>query len=912
MKKRAGEVKKTVLCSIALIFTAADTRMITVHADHPGLTAEQEIAVMNGEMELTYELFGAKGDGITNDYEAVKAAHDYANELYIQQGIMTTVYGQSDKQYYISSASERIDIITNVDWQGSTLIIDDYADANGDGVNDILYTEPVFDIVPDMKAASGWALSIDISAAEYNAVSSSVIGPSLSDTEGIIQAVKNSSYYKRYSNIRTDFDKCTVWGAYVESETYRWIRKGSSATGGNRTGEIITFNSMTGELLTNIEYTYDDLRMIRVFPIRNDQISVGNAVIKTLTNNRVFETQNKNSYTYRNIRMRYTGNVLIHDITHILDENRHPYTGTYQSNSAANYYYGIIDLQNDAYIRLQDLNLSAHTPALRPGTANTYEGTYDLCADSVAYVYMDHISYNDYQKDILDDSRWGTIGTNQGKYVFLENCTVNRFDSHREIKDIYLKDSVFGIKGLTLTGRGVFYAENITFDQAQTPIQLRQDYGASWDGSMYFDGARFFLPDSQHSYLIYAYNTENWDFGYRSFFPDLYMRNVTVSSGKETEPVLFLFANSIKSSFDDSDADNLYYFKGNVKLEDLKTERLKSFDAFGYDFVQEAFNFRKTSYGGTNSVICDLDSSIRFNVPANISNSKFVPGNVTCDYDSAKNYLLEIYEKGNDFMQGANSDIVPESIEFAQENVSFRAGSSARLRYVITPWNANRKVMFAVGDDSLVSVDDAGNITGRKPGRTTVTVFTAAGGLTDTCDVRIQFKDVTDESQFYYAFIYDMVDKGITTGWDDGTFRPLNECNRAAVVTFLWRMLGRPQPASMAGFSDMTGNSDFDTAISWAAENGITTGWADNTFRPWNTCNRAAVITFLWRAAGKPTPMSMASFKDMTGNDDFDAAISWGVENGITTGWADNTFRPWNTCNRLAVASFLGRYEDIR
>ena len=112
----------------------------------------------------------------------------------------------------------------------------------------------------------------------------------------------------------------------------------------------------------------------------------------------------------------------------------------------------------------------------------------------------------------------------------------------------------------------------------------------------------------------------------------------------------------------------------------------------------------------------------------------------------------------------------------------------------------------------------------------------------------------------------------------------------------------------MAEFKDMTGNVDFDKAISWAAENNITTGWADNTFRPWNTCNRAAVMTFLWRAAGRPEPESMASFSDMTENEEFNKAISWGVEHGITTGWDDNTFRPWNTCSRLAVVSFLGRF----
>ncbi len=174
-----------------------------------------------------------------------------------------------------------------------------------------------------------------------------------------------------------------------------------------------------------------------------------------------------------------------------------------------------------------------------------------------------------------------------------------------------------------------------------------------------------------------------------------------------------------------------------------------------------------------------------------------------------------------------------------------------------------------------------------------------------------QFKDVKDPSLFYYEPVYWAVENNITTGWKDNTFRPLDPCTRSAVVTFIWRMAGKPAPTKMASFKDMTTNDDFNKAISWAAENDITTGWKDNTFRPWEPCNRASIVTFLWRYAGKPSAGGMASFKDMTENKDFNQAISWAAEKGITTGWSDNTFRPWNTCNRLSVVSFLYRYAGL-
>ncbi len=210
-------------------------------------------------------------------------------------------------------------------------------------------------------------------------------------------------------------------------------------------------------------------------------------------------------------------------------------------------------------------------------------------------------------------------------------------------------------------------------------------------------------------------------------------------------------------------------------------------------------------------------------------------------------------------------------------------------------------------DGDAATVNGNGVVTAKKVGKAVITAIVDDAML--TCDFRVQFKDVTDPSLFYYDPIYAMVDKGVIGGYKDGTFKPDSNCNRAAVVTFLWRLAGKPEPEEMATFSDMpTENEEFCKAISWAAEQEITTGYSDGTFHPWATCNRAAIVTFLWRYADKPEPSKMADFKDMTTNDDFNNAISWAAENGITTGWDDNTFRPWNTCNRLAVASFLNRY----
>ncbi|MBQ3400752.1 MAG: S-layer homology domain-containing protein, partial [Lachnospiraceae bacterium] len=218
--------------------------------------------------------------------------------------------------------------------------------------------------------------------------------------------------------------------------------------------------------------------------------------------------------------------------------------------------------------------------------------------------------------------------------------------------------------------------------------------------------------------------------------------------------------------------------------------------------------------------------------------------------------------------------------------------------------------------DLIRIAEPAGGTIGQTTGSDTVwTILDADGVQAARARFSILFKDVTDPSQFYYNAVYWAADEGITTGWADMTFRPMNICNRASVVTFLWRLAGCPEASAPAQFSDMTGNADFDRAIAWAAENGITTGWEDGTFRPWNRCNRASIVTFLYRYAKlmnggeEPAQGSQAAeFPDMTSNEDFNRAIVWAASNGITTGYSDGTFGPWKPCTRMAVVSFLYRY----
>ena len=167
------------------------------------------------------------------------------------------------------------------------------------------------------------------------------------------------------------------------------------------------------------------------------------------------------------------------------------------------------------------------------------------------------------------------------------------------------------------------------------------------------------------------------------------------------------------------------------------------------------------------------------------------------------------------------------------------------------------------------------------------------------------FADVPANSYYADAVLW-AAKNGITGGIGNGLFGPNQPCTRAQIVTFLWRAAGSPEPKSMSSFSDVSADSYYAKAVAWAVENGITTGTGDGKFSPDATCTRAQSVTFLFRAIGKLVD-SKAEFSDVLTDSYYANAVAWAVENGVTNGIGDGLFGPNNSCTRAQIVTFLFR-----
>ena len=169
------------------------------------------------------------------------------------------------------------------------------------------------------------------------------------------------------------------------------------------------------------------------------------------------------------------------------------------------------------------------------------------------------------------------------------------------------------------------------------------------------------------------------------------------------------------------------------------------------------------------------------------------------------------------------------------------------------------------------------------------------------------FTDVKKDDYFYDAVNW-AVKQGITNGTSATTFSPNDTCTKGQILTFLWRAAGSPTydlyPASP--FADVKETDYCYQAVLWAVMNQVSIETSLN-IKPNTKCTRASTVEYLWRACDNWVNRGPVSFSDVKAGSDLEAAVSWAVYEGITTGTSATTFSPNQTVTRGQIVTFLYR-----
>lgn len=406
---------------------------------------------------LTYESFGAAGDGKTDDRAAIVATHAAANS----QGL--AVRATDGKTYLLGKGKEPAIIKTDVDFGTAKFIIDD---VNVESLN-----SPAFIVMP--------------SRGEFR--------------------IKDLKPFKRgTTKLDVSFDTdCLV---IVEDAGVRqFIRFGVNENKGYpKKDVIIVRRDGSIDPQSPVIWDFDNITKVIAYPLDEKPLNIRGGVFVTIAN------QEESKYRYHN------RGIIVRRSNTCISGLRHEITGELDHGAP---YSGFISVHKSFRVVVKDCVLTARK---RYWTKNAKGqpvpmGSYGLSAGESVDVRFVNCRQT---TDITDTGYWGLFGSNYCKGLFFDKCEFSRFDAHMGVCNATILNSRLGHQGMNAIGCGTFRVEN-TEVIAGRFINMRSDYGSTWEGDFIVKNCRFTpLGKKRQPILIGGCNTGDHDFGYVCHMPE--------------------------------------------------------------------------------------------------------------------------------------------------------------------------------------------------------------------------------------------------------------------------------------------------------------------------------------------------------------------------------------------------------
>ncbi len=496
-----------------------------------------------------YKDYGAVGDGKTDDTAAIRAAHQEANES------NQTVYGEKGKTYLITKCSKPIEIKTETDWRGATFIFDATTFKAEDSGNVFLIANdlPSFNI----SNQNDEILKNINNAKDENGLVIRGIDHGDSQTTKLDVGVREPLMLKVYNS---------------EARTY--IRWGTDTKGDEQCEIVIVDENGNLDPSTPFLLDYEKVTKIVAYRISATPISVKNATI--ISRNSLVNLLGGYKTLSHGIEVTRP-NTTIENITHKI-ENEYAYdvptrmdekTGLwydvssegfkYEKNKGGKYgftkdgkaYDGSDVRQFTGYSYTGIINVSsAHNTLVKncvfQARYHYEEGTYDIsCSYSNQTEFRNCTQSNFFMKDENgNDTKqanigtyWGISGTNYCKNLYFVDSTLTRFDAHCGVFNGGVKGGKISV--IRLIGGGTFTLDGVEFYARQTPIQLREDYGATFNGTLIIKDVYFrdiwnnFSQKKDWNMTLIDAPTANHYNGYIAHFPNIIIENIEVETTGE-------------------------------------------------------------------------------------------------------------------------------------------------------------------------------------------------------------------------------------------------------------------------------------------------------------------------------------------------------------------------------------------
>ncbi len=263
------------------------------------------------------------------------------------------------------------------------------------------------------------------------------------------------------------------------------------------------------------------------------------------------------------------------------------------------------------------------------------------------------------------------------------------------------------------------------------------------------------------------------------------------------------------------------------------------------------------------------------------------------------------------------ADISPEQYVNELLGKILKVGKNGTVEPKLTFQHIGKSVTFTFKPDTGYKVKDV-KVNGKSVGAVktyTIDKLTVSTRIeVEFADGKLPFTDVHETDWFYNDVLF-VYEEGLFAGTSDTTFSPNAAMTRAMLVTVLYRLEGEPAVSGRSGFSDVTFNSYYEDAVTWAADNGIVNGTSITTFSPNANVTREQMAAILYRYAqykkyNTAASSSLNSFTDQASVSGYaTASLEWAVAEKLVNGSAGKLM-PTGNATRAQVAAILHRFVE--
>ena len=263
------------------------------------------------------------------------------------------------------------------------------------------------------------------------------------------------------------------------------------------------------------------------------------------------------------------------------------------------------------------------------------------------------------------------------------------------------------------------------------------------------------------------------------------------------------------------------------------------------------------------------------------------------------------------------ADIRPEQYVNELLGKILKVGKHGTVEPKLTFQHIGKSVTFTFKPDTGYKVKDV-KVNGKSVGAVktyTIDKLTVSTRIeVEFTDGKLPFTDVHETDWFYNDVLF-VYEEGLFAGTSDTTFSPNAAMTRAMLVTVLYRLEGEPAVSGRSGFSDVTFNSYYEDAVTWAADNGIVNGTSITTFSPNANVTREQMAAILYRYAqykkyNTAASSSLNGFTDQASVSGYaTASLEWAVAEKLVNGSAGKLM-PTGNATRAQVAAILHRFVE--